>query len=121
MKIVGRISLIFLPAMFVFSLFAAGSVLPDFKSDASTVTADAATTYTRQCSSCHGRDGRGRTRRGRQTHARDLTDGAWQDDVSDERLFNSINNGRGKMPAFKKGLPESEIDGLVAHVRRLRR
>ena len=83
--------------------------------------ADAGTIYNRRCATCHGRDGRGQTRRGRQTHARDMTDGAWQDDVSDERLFNSINNGRGKMPAFRKSVSENDIDALVAYVRRLRR
>jgi mono/diheme cytochrome c family protein len=83
--------------------------------------ADAATIYNRQCVSCHGRDGRGRTRRGRQTHARDMTDASWQDDVSDERLFNSISNGRGKMPAFRKKISENNIDALVAYVRRMRR
>ena len=83
--------------------------------------ADAATIYNRQCVSCHGRDGRGRTRKGRQTRARDVTDAAWQDDVSDERLFNSINNGRGKMPAFRKKISENDIDALVAYVRRMRR
>ena len=83
--------------------------------------AEAATIYNRQCVSCHGRDGRGRTRKGRQTRARDVTDAAWQDDVSDERLFNSINNGRGKMPAFRKKISENDIDALVAYVRRMRR
>lgn len=83
--------------------------------------ADAATIYNRQCVSCHGRDGRGRTRKGRQTHARDMTDASWQDDVSDERLFNSISNGRGKMPAFRKKISENDIDALVAHVRRMRK
>lgn len=83
--------------------------------------ADAATIYTRECVSCHGRDGRGQTRKGRQTRARDMTDPEWQDDVSDERLFNSISNGRGKMPAFRKKISENDIDALVAHVRRLKR
>ena len=50
-----------------------------------------------------------------------MTDAAWQDDVSDERLFNSINNGRGKMPAFRKKISENDIDALVAYVRRMRR
>lgn len=89
--------------------------------DAHPLAADAARTYARQCSSCHGRDGHGRTRKGRQTHARDLTDGGWQDDVSDERLFNSINNGRGKMPSFRKKLSENDVDALVAYIRRLKR
>jgi mono/diheme cytochrome c family protein len=50
-----------------------------------------------------------------------MTDANWQNDVTDERLFNSITNGRGKMPAFKKSLHENQIDELVNYVRRLRR
>ena len=83
--------------------------------------ADVRTTYNAKCVKCHGRDGRGRTTQGRRTHARDMTDANWQNDVTDERLFNSITNGRGKMPAFKKSLNENQIDELVNYVRRLRR
>ena len=83
--------------------------------------ADPRATYNAKCANCHGRDGRSKTARGRRTHSRDLTDANWQNDVSDERLFNSIHNGRGKMPAFKKSLSENEIDALVAFVRGLRR
>ena len=82
---------------------------------------DAGPTYTAKCAECHGRDGRGKTARGRRTHARDMTDGQWQNDVTDERLFNSISNGRNKMPAFKKQLSEAQIDALVAYVRRLKK
>jgi len=82
---------------------------------------DAGSTYNAKCVKCHGRDGRGKTTQGRRTHARDMTDANWQNDVSDERLFNSITNGRGKMPAFKKSLNENQIDDLVNYVRRLRR
>jgi len=81
---------------------------------------DAAALFNRQCAQCHGRDGRARTKRGRQTHTRDITIAEWQDDVSDERIFNSISRGKGKMPAFKK-LSDSSIDALVAYVRRLRK
>jgi len=83
--------------------------------------ADARSSYNAKCASCHGRDGRSKTARGRRTHSRDLTDANWQNETSDERMFNSINNGRGKMPAFKKSLSENEIEALVAYVRRLRR
>jgi mono/diheme cytochrome c family protein len=82
---------------------------------------DAGSIFTSKCVECHGRDGRGRTARGRKTHARDMTDGQWQNDVTDERLFNSISNGRNKMPSFKKQLSEAQIDALVAYVRRLKR
>jgi cytochrome c6 len=90
-------------------------------SRANASAADARATFTARCAICHGRDGRGKTARGRRTHARDLTDANWQNDVSDERLFNSINNGRNKMPAFKKKLSENDIDALVNYVRSLRR
>lgn len=83
--------------------------------------ADARSSYNGKCASCHGRDGRSKTARGRRTHSRDLTDANWQDDVSDERIFNSINSGRGKMPGFRKLLSENEIEALVAYVRRLRK
>jgi len=83
--------------------------------------ADAGATYSAKCVKCHGRDGRGKTTQGRRTHARDITDANWQNDVTDERLFNSISNGRGKMPAFKKSLNENQIDELISYLRRLRR
>src|SRR5882724_7203105 len=76
-------------------------------------TADASGVYNGKCAKCHGQDGRGKTIRGKIDHARDLTDGHWQDDVTDERLYNSISNGRGKMPGFKKNLSDDQINALV--------
>lgn len=76
--------------------------------------------FNSQCAKCHGRDGRARTTRGRQTHTRDVSNAQWQDDVTDERLFNSIKRGKGKMPAFKK-LSDAQIDSLVSYVRRLKK
>lgn len=81
---------------------------------------NAAQLYTKHCASCHGKDGRAKTLKGKLNHARDLTDRAWQDDASDERLFNSIMNGKRKMPAFSKKLSEQEIDALVTYVRGLK-
>ena len=82
----------------------------------------AAAIYAKDCASCHGRDGRGKTVKGRRKHSRNLTDAQWQDSVSDERLFNSINNGKGKnMPAFGKKILETEIDALVQYVRGLKK
>ncbi len=85
------------------------------------VPGDAKTTFDDKCASCHGKDGRAKSLHAKHVHARDLTDAAWQNDVSDERLFNSISNGRNKMPAFKKKLSEAQIDELIAYVRRFRR
>jgi len=87
----------------------------------STAGGDARSVYNSKCASCHGRDGRARSARAKREHARDMTSVEWQDSVSDERLYNSISNGKGKMPAFKKKLSDAQIDELVSHIRRLRR
>ena len=76
--------------------------------------------YRRYCVSCHGNDGRAKTSKGKFSHARDLTDSQWQSDVSDERIYNSIMNGRnvrGNMPSFSNKLNDKEADSLVTFVR----
>ena len=116
----------FRPVIFLFISFTAlaliaGRFVYSTRADFSSPSApDAAALFNSQCARCHGRDGRAKTARGRQTHTRDLTSAEWQNDVSDERLFNSINRGKGKMPAFKK-LSDADIDSLVSYVRRLRK
>lgn len=79
--------------------------------------------YRKYCISCHGSDGRAKTSKGKFNHARDLTNTEWQDDVSDERIFNSIMNGRdvaGTMPPFSKKINQKEAESLVNFVRKLR-
>ena len=86
-------------------------------------TRPASQTYRRYCVSCHGTDGKAKTSKGKYSHARDLTEAQWQADVSDERIFNSIMNGRnvrGNMPGFANKLKENEIDSLVSFVRGLK-
>lgn len=82
---------------------------------------DATAVYNAKCAGCHGRDGRARSAHSKHEHARDLTTAEWQDSVSDERIYNSISNGKGKMPGFKKKLSDAQIDELVSYVRRLKR
>ncbi|HYW72792.1 MAG TPA: cytochrome c [Pyrinomonadaceae bacterium] len=82
---------------------------------------DARSNYNSKCASCHDRDGRAHSMHARHEKARDLTSGEWQDNVSDERIYNSISNGKGKMPGFKKKLSDAQIDELVNFVRRLRK
>jgi len=80
-------------------------------------------TYRRYCVSCHGVDGKSKTSKGKYSHARDLTDAEWQGNVSDERIFNSIMNGRnsrGNMPSFANKLNEKEVNSLVSFVRGLK-
>jgi mono/diheme cytochrome c family protein len=79
--------------------------------------------YRRYCVSCHGTDGRAKTSKGKFSHARDLTDGQWHEDVTDERIFNSIMNGRnvrGNMPSFSNKLNEQEAESLVTFVRKFK-
>ena len=81
----------------------------------------AAVLYSRSCASCHGKDGQSKTLKAKFNHARNLTDADWQGNVSDERIFNSIANGRGKMPGFHKKMTDAEIETLVAYVRGLKK
>ena len=82
---------------------------------------DAAGLYDKKCAECHGKDGRSHTFRGKHTHSRDLADAQWQDQVTDERIYNSISNGKGKMPAFGKKLSDGDINSLVTFVRSLKK
>ena len=76
--------------------------------------------FDKNCATCHGKDGQAKTFKAKFNHARNLTDAKWQGEVSDERLFNSISNGKGKMPAWGKKFSEGEINALVAFVRKLK-
>jgi mono/diheme cytochrome c family protein len=106
--------------LFLFTITCA-LVLAQSLNAAVTNTRSAATLYSRNCASCHGRDGRAKTVKAKKNHARDLADSEWQNRVSDERIFNSIMNGKGKMPGYAKKLSESETDSLVNYVRSLKK
>ncbi|HYP02656.1 MAG TPA: cytochrome c [Pyrinomonadaceae bacterium] len=82
---------------------------------------DARAMFEGKCATCHGKDGRAKTFKAKFNKARDLTDAAWQGEVSDERIYNSIANGRGKMPAFAKKFSREEIDVLARYVRSLKK
>jgi len=81
----------------------------------------AATLFARNCVRCHGKDGRAKGIKRSLSGARDLTDPGWQDRVSDERIFNVISNGKGRMPGFSKKMSEAEIETVVQFVRGLKK
>ena len=83
--------------------------------------ASAAELFSRNCAKCHGKDGRARGLKSKLKGTRNLTDPQWQDRVSDERIFNIITNGKGRMPGFGKKLSDAEVDSLVQYVRGLKR
>jgi mono/diheme cytochrome c family protein len=73
--------------------------------------------YSRECAKCHGKDGRGKSMRGKMVHARDFTDAGWQSQITDDQIIKSITDGKDKMPAFGKKLSDGEIKSLVDVVR----
>jgi len=77
--------------------------------------------FSRNCASCHGKDGRAKTFKAKFNHARNLADPRWQAAIADEHLYESILRGKDKMPAFGKKLSEDEVAALVTYVRMLKR
>ena len=74
------------------------------------------------CASCHGKDGKGQTKAGKQSGAKDMTEAAYQTSKNDDNMFKVIKEGlkdRGQvvMKPFEGKLTDDEIKALVAHVR----
>jgi cytochrome c oxidase cbb3-type subunit 3 len=74
-------------------------------------------TWMKQCSSCHGKRGKGDGPSSAMIKARDLSNAEWQASVTDEAMATVIRQGREKMPAFN--LPDSMIQGLIGHIREM--
>ena len=74
--------------------------------------------YKVKCASCHGIDGSANTAIGKNLKAKDLRSGETQK-MSDEKLYQVIAEGRGKMPAFGRSLGEDKCRQLVAYIRGL--
>lgn len=88
--------------------------------------ADAKTNWLTNCSDCHGKDGRGRTEEGRKLRLTDLTNPQVQASFTDAQAFKVIKHGlkddRGDvMHPTSYRLTDAEINGLVKHVRSLRK
>jgi cytochrome c6 len=72
---------------------------------------DAAALYQSKCKMCHGADGKG-TPVGLKMGAPDLT----AEKHPAAEAAKEIENGKGKMPAFKGKLTDAEIKALAAYV-----
>ena len=66
--------------------------------------------YTQYCSRCHGDQGQG-------VMGPDIRN----EDMTDADITNIINQGAGRMPAFKTVLTANQISGLVVYVRTLKK
>ncbi len=84
--------------------------------------ADVAENWTKHCGSCHGADGTAKTKAGRMAGAKDLTDGPYQKQFTDEQIIQRLKDGvtdkgKEKMKSFKAVLTDDELKALVAKVR----
>ncbi|HOX58648.1 MAG TPA: cytochrome c [Candidatus Paceibacterota bacterium] len=92
----------------------------------SVYAADAKATYDKECAKCHGADGKGQTKMGKKSGAKDYTDAKVQAELKDDAAFKAIKEGykdkSGKeimQPA--EGLSDEEIKGLVAYMRKFKK
>jgi mono/diheme cytochrome c family protein len=75
--------------------------------------------FEKRCIFCHGQDGRGQTKKGKQVKAPDFTSPKWNKETTDEEIKDAITNGvpKTKMLAFKNKLTPEQIDALAKYVR----
>lgn len=89
----------------------------------SLAAAEAPETWSKNCASCHGKDGTGQTKAGKQVGVKDLTDAAHQKSFTDEQAFADVKNGikdkggKVQMKPFAEKLTDDEIKTLVTYVR----
>ena len=83
---------------------------------------DAKALYEKNCTKCHGADGKGQTKMGQKLGAKDYTDAKVQAELKDDAAIKAIKEGfkdkDGKVlmkPA--EGLSDDDIKGLVAYMR----
>ena len=91
-----------------------------------TVTAaDVKETWEKNCTKCHGPDGKGDTKMGKKLDIKDLTDAKLQASVKDEEMLKAIKEGvkdgdKIRMKAAE-GLNEEDMKALVGYVRTLKK
>jgi cytochrome c553 len=86
------------------------------------LAADAKTNWDKECAKCHGMDGKGQTKMGRQSGAKDYTDPKVQADLDDAKAVTRIKeglkeNGKEKMKGYADKFSDAEIKDLIAMIR----
>ncbi len=89
---------------------------------ASLQAADVKTNWEKQCLKCHGADGKGQTKMGRQSGVKDYTDPKVQEEMKDDKAMTImkegiVENGKKKMDPYKDKLTDEEMKALIAHMR----
>lgn len=103
------------------TMIKAGALALALLTGASVAAAEAKENWDKECAKCHGADGKGQTRMGRQSGAKDYTDPKVQAAMDDTKAAKIIKeglkeNGKEKMKAYDK-FSDDEIKALVAHIR----
>ena len=88
--------------------------------------ADVTANWKKHCASCHGKDGKGKTKAGRKAKVKNLTDVKYQASFTDEKMHQQIKegmtvDGKKKMKAYGDKLNEDEIKALVAFIRKFKK
>ena len=102
-------------------LIAAAGILAGLSSGGA-VAAEALQNYEKHCMKCHGKDGKGATKMGRQSGAKDYTDPKVQGEMKDDVAIKTVKEGlkegtKEKMKAYGGELSDDEIKALVAYMR----
>ena len=87
---------------------------------------DAKALYSKHCLSCHGKDGKGKTKMGRKTKVKDYTDPKVVAKLDDAVALKQIKEGllekgskrKYRMKPYEKKLKDAEIMVLIAYMRK---
>jgi len=84
--------------------------------------ADAKENWEKNCTKCHGPDGKGKTKMGEKLAIKDYTDAKVQEALKDDAMTKAIKDGvkegeKTKMKGFGDALSGDEIKALVKYVR----
>src|SRR6185503_11422911 len=77
--------------------------------------------WEKHCLKCHGADGKGNTKMGKQSGVKDYTDPKVQAEMNDEKAVKIIKEGivekgKKKMDPYGDKLNDEEIKALIAHM-----
>jgi mono/diheme cytochrome c family protein len=88
--------------------------------------ADAKENWEKNCTKCHGADGKGKTKMGEKLGMKDYTDAKVQEVLKDDAMTKAIKEGvkdgeKTKMKGFGEALSDDEIKALVKYVRNFKK
>ena len=88
----------------------------------SALAADVKENWEKHCQKCHGPDGKGNTRMGRQSGVKDYTDAKVQAEMTDEKAAKVIKEGivekgKKKMDPYGDKLSDDEAKALITYIR----